>query len=191
LEDAMNATLSMAFLASCLFAAAGRASEIAPYSGHETREIKALSESEIAGLLAGEGMGFALAAELNGYPGPAHVLELARELALSAEQRAETEALFERMAASARELGARLVDAERALDEMFRRRTVAAASLSEALSGIGALQARLRGAHLQAHLEQSRILSEEQIARYAELRGYRDVGHGAHRRPHRHRHRGG
>ena len=33
-------------------------------------------------------MGLALAAELNGYPGPSHVLELADKLELSAEQRA-------------------------------------------------------------------------------------------------------
>src|SRR5262249_20157560 len=44
------------------------------YAGRQTRAIKALSEEDIAPLLNGEGMGMAKAAELNGYPGPKHVL---------------------------------------------------------------------------------------------------------------------
>ena len=51
-----------------------------PYAGQRQRSIKALSESDITGLRSGNGAGFAKAAELNGYPGPAHVLELAGPL---------------------------------------------------------------------------------------------------------------
>jgi hypothetical protein len=54
-----------------------------PYADQQHRIIKALSEEEIAALLKGEGLGMAKAAELNGYPGPLHVLTLARELELS------------------------------------------------------------------------------------------------------------
>lgn len=42
-------------------------------------------------------MGLAKAAELNGYPGPLHVLELAVDLSLTAEQKAATETLFKSM----------------------------------------------------------------------------------------------
>jgi hypothetical protein len=59
-----------------------------PYAGMQGRSIKALSDQQIADLNTGRGMGLALAAELNGYPGPSHVLELADKLELSAEQRA-------------------------------------------------------------------------------------------------------
>lgn len=90
------------------------ATEITPYSGQETREIKGLSESDIDGLLSGKGMGYAKAAELNGYPGPAHVLELGEKLDLTARQRAETRAIFKRMQNAAQELGAELVAAARA-----------------------------------------------------------------------------
>ena len=38
-------------------------------------------------------MSLALAAELNGYPGPLHVLELADRLGLSAEQRGKVQQL--------------------------------------------------------------------------------------------------
>jgi hypothetical protein len=43
----------------------------APYAGMQTRPVKALTEQQLADLKAGRGMGLALAAELNGYPGPA------------------------------------------------------------------------------------------------------------------------
>jgi hypothetical protein len=76
-----------------------------PYSGLQTRSIKALSEQQVADLTAGRGMGLALAAELNGYPGPSHVLELADKLDLSAEQRARVQQLFASMKQEALPLG--------------------------------------------------------------------------------------
>ncbi len=47
-----------------------------PYAGMENRRVKALSDQQIVDLKAGRGMSLALAAELNGYPGPLHALEL-------------------------------------------------------------------------------------------------------------------
>jgi hypothetical protein len=79
------------------------------YAGQESRSIKSLSDDEINGLLAGSGMGLAKAAELNGYPGPAHVLELASELDLTQVQRTATQALFASMQSKAAKLGAALV----------------------------------------------------------------------------------
>ena len=54
-----------------------------PYVSETSREIKALSAEDISGYLQGQGMGFAKAAELNGFPGPKHVLDLSDELELS------------------------------------------------------------------------------------------------------------
>ena len=71
----------------------------------QARSIKALSEQQVADLGAGRGMGLALAAELNGYPGPSHVLELADKLELSADQRANVKAMFDAMKAEALPLG--------------------------------------------------------------------------------------
>src|SRR5213082_2691255 len=71
--------------------------ETAPYAGQQSREIKALSPAEIVDLEAGRGMGMAKAAELNHYPGPAHVIELTDRLGLNPEQRAAIEAIFARM----------------------------------------------------------------------------------------------
>src|SRR5713101_4262890 len=79
------------------------------YAGMQTRVIKALSEQQISDLEQGRGMGLALAAELNGFPGPSHVLELADKLELSSAQRAAVEALFNSMKAEALPLGAKLI----------------------------------------------------------------------------------
>jgi hypothetical protein len=156
-------------LALCMSATAATPS---PYAGQESRDIKALSPSEQADFLAGKGMGLAKAAELNGYPGPAHVLELANELALSAEQRALTQVLFQTMEARAKALGGELIAAERSLDDLFVSRQITPTLLTEQLDRIGVLQAQVRATHLEAHLEQARILSPDQTSRYIQLRGY-------------------
>lgn len=142
------------------------------YAGQERRDIKSLSASEIEGLLAGRGMGYARAAELNGFPGPMHVLELASQLELTPEQKALTEDLFGRMQRSAREQGARLVQAERELDDLFRTGAMTQPMLDQALAAIASAQAQVRAAHLRAHLEQTTILRPQQVARYTTLRGY-------------------
>lgn len=165
------------------FIAEARADKPSPYAGQERRRIRALSPDEVDSLLAGKGMGYAKAAELNGYPGPKHVLELAEELALTAEQRQQTEILFASMAAEAKTLGAELVAAEAALDADFRQRQVSSTSLAQSLQAIAALQGRLRQAHLQAHLQQTALLSSEQVQRYSELRGYGSA-HAAGHHPH-------
>lgn len=150
--------------------AAGQQSN--PYAGQQTREIKALSPAEIQSYLAGRGMGLAKAAELNGYPGPKHVLELADELSLTAEQRQTTKTIFDRMHAEAVRLGEAIVVGERELDEAFTGDVIEAEVLQESLMELGRLKARLRYVHLVAHLEQRALLSEKQVVAYRELRGY-------------------
>lgn len=152
--------------------AIAQAASPSPYAGQESRQIKALSPSEQADLLAGRGMGLAKAAELNGYPGPAHVLELSSQLGLSAEQLTATRALFASMERNAKEMGLELVVAERSLDALFASKQITPTQLEQALAEIGALQAKLRAAHLEAHLEQAHILSAQQNTSYAKLRGY-------------------
>ena len=171
--------------------AATAAAQHQPYSGLQQRTIKALSDREIDDLRAGRGMGMALPAELNGYPGPVHVLELADKLQLSAQQRERTQALFEAMKAEAIPLGERLLQQETALDSAFGRRTITAQSLREMTAAIGATRASLRAAHLRYHLSQVEILSRDQISRYDSLRGYGGSpahGHGEHD-PARHHHK--
>jgi hypothetical protein len=151
---------------------AGAAFAQSPYSGMQTRPIKALSDQQVADLKAGRGMGLALPAELNGYPGPSHLLELADKLDLSAEQRVQVKLLFDSMKAEAMPLGTKLIDQEAALDQQFASRSITPERLKDATTGIGVTQAALRNTHLKYHLETVQILSPDQMHKYAMLRGY-------------------
>jgi multidrug efflux pump subunit AcrA (membrane-fusion protein) len=158
-----------------------------PYAGMDGRTIKTLSEQQIADLNAGRGMGLALAAELNGYPGPMHAIELAAQLGLSADQVTKLKGLFESMKAETIPIGAALISQERTLNEDFAKKTVTPASLEAITQQIGITQAMLRAAHLKYHLATAEILSSEQVKRYNVLRGYtgNDSQHHHHRMHHR------
>lgn len=148
------------------------AQHASPYVDLQARSIKALSEQQIADLRSGRGMGLALAAELNGYPGPLHVIELASQLELSVEQRQRMESLFASMKAEASTLGERLIAEEAALDRLFAHREIHEQALVVATNNIGATQAALRAAHLKYHLATVKVLTPEQVQKYAHLRGY-------------------
>lgn len=143
-----------------------------PYSGEQAREIKALSPDEIQGYLKGQGMTLAKAAELNHYPGPLHVLELAKQLQLSDAQKVKTEQIRQTMLKQTTSLGKSIIDKERDLDTLFASGKIDESTLRAAVGEIAKLQGELRVAHLRAHLEQKKILTPEQIKKYNELRGY-------------------
>ena len=158
----------------------------APYAGMQSRPVKALSEKDVADLRAGRGMGLALPAELNGYPGPSHVLEHADALGLTADQHARTAALFNEMKAETIPAGERLIEQEGKLDRLFAERRITLASLKTATADIGVTQARLRETHLKYHLAMMTVLTREQVEKYQALRGYRDTGGGADQHHRRH-----
>lgn len=144
----------------------------APYSGLERRDIKSLSNEDQADLRRGAGWGLALPAELNGHPGPLHVLELKAELALSDQQIEAITRIFERMRRDATDEGERFIAAERVVETLFRERNVDEAALRRAIGASEASRAKLRMIHLLAHLSTPALLTEVQIARYKQLRGY-------------------
>lgn len=143
-----------------------------PYAGQEARDIKALSDEDIRAYLNGLGMALAKAGELNHYPGPMHVLEFAEQMKLTAAQRQRTEEIRKVMLNEAIPIGKRIIEKERDLDRLFATGAIDNAKLDSTLADIGRLQGELRAVHLRAHLEQKRILTPEQVARYDELRGY-------------------
>ena len=145
-----------------------------PYAGMQTRPIKALSEQQVADLKAGRGMGLALAAELNGYPGPAHLLELADKLDLSAEQRSKLQELFATMKQEALPIGAKLLEQEAELDREFVSHTITPESLKSSTAAIAATQGILRETHLKYHLSTAALVTQSQMQRYSDLRGYGD-----------------
>ena len=155
----------------CAFAAS-HDSHRSEYAGQEHREIKSLSESDIEELRDGRGWGLALAAELNGIPGPVHLLEMKEEIDLSLEQIEKIEALFKQMRDQAIELGNILIDRERVLNNHFAQGTISEELLRDLLEQIGQVRAQLRYVHLSTHLKTPDIVTKEQIELYNKLRGY-------------------
>lgn len=145
-----------------------------PYAGLQQRPVKALSDQQVSDLRTGRGMGLALAGELNGYPGPLHVIELADQLALNADQRAQVQRLFAQMKAEAIPVGETLIEQEKQLDREFAEQRISPISLDRLTSQIGETQAKLRAVHLKYHLTTAELLSAHQRHRYAEVRGYRN-----------------
>lgn len=143
-----------------------------PYAGFTDREIKALSAEEVEGLLGGVGLGMALPGELNRYPGPTHVLQMASVLDLSTDQEGAIRAIFEEMKGEARSLGRHIVERERELDQAFAQGTITDVRLEELIGVIARAKASLRVAHLMAHLRLRPLLTESQIELYEQLRGY-------------------
>ena len=143
-----------------------------PYAGKEGSEVKALSAEEMQAYREGTGMGMAKPAELNHYPGPRHVLDMAAELNVTDAQKAELESVFRRMHEEAVALGGKIIEKEKALDSQFASGSIDEKNLRRLTSEIASLQAQLRAAHLKAHLATRRVLTADQIARYDQLRGY-------------------
>ena len=176
----MRCAIAIAILTSILVADAAcaqqheptRHEQHQPYAGLEKRTIKALSEQQLADLRAGRGMSLALAAELNGYPGPKHVLEHAQTLNLAADQRAGIESLFEAMRQEAIKAGEAVIAAEANLDQLFAEGSADAASLDAAMRQVGHAHMILRRTHLAYHLSTKAVLTPEQVAAYNRLRGY-------------------
>ena len=142
------------------------------YVGQEQRVIKSLSEEDLDELTAGGGWGLAKAAELNGVPGPAHILEMKAEIKLTPVQLQQIEALYTTMREQAIPLGLELIELEKQLNTHFAERTISDALLRDLLENIAHTRAQLRYVHLSTHLKTPNILTSEQIALYNQLRGY-------------------
>lgn len=179
--------VSIGLLALAAGLSAAAAQSPAPYAGQQNREIKALSTQEIDDLRHGRGMGFAKSAELNDFPGPSHVIELAAKLDLTPDQLTRAKDSFERMKAAAIKLGDELIEAEKQLDRRFAHAHVDPVTLESSTREIGRVIGALRQVHLAAHLEMRAVLEPRQIERYAQLRGYRGGEPGS-AAPHSHKH---
>jgi len=155
-----------------LFCAPAHSQHAASYAGQQARSIKALGDDEVEQYLSGAGMGYAKAAELNQYPGPMHALELAEALELTPEQRSRTEALMQSHKAEARALGRKVVESERALDELFRSGNVAEAELAVRVRAVAVAQGDYRLSHLETHRRMKALLTPGQVAQYEGARGY-------------------
>lgn len=163
--------LALMLIATFAFSAASHTHK-SKYVGEEKREIKSLSATDIEELQNGKGWGLAKAAELNGVPGPVHLLEMREEINLSAEQVQAIEEIYRKMKQQAVPLGLELIELERELNNHFANQTITDELLVRLLQTIAQVYRELRYVHLSAHLKTPNILKSEQITLYNKLRGY-------------------
>jgi Spy/CpxP family protein refolding chaperone len=142
------------------------------YAGQEKRKIKSLSASDIEQLSQGRGWGLARVAELNGYPGPVHLIEMKDKIGLTKEQLLAVEKLYAEMKARAVPLGLKLIELEKQLDDSFAGGSINEEKLKDLLELIAAVRRDLRLVHVSTHLKTPAILTREQIEKYNRLRGY-------------------
>lgn len=145
-----------------------------PYVTQLESPVRGLSAQEVDDLLNGRGAGYARTAELNSYPGPRHVLDLKQELALSPDQEQQIEVVFRRMSVEAKQVGQTIVELEQQFSDAFAQGMISAPEIEEQTQQLAMLYGQYRAIHLRPHLEVQQLLSPEQIAKYDELRGYRD-----------------
>jgi len=136
------------------------------YAGQEKRIIKSLSENDIQQLKSGKGWGLAKAAELNGVPGPSHIMQMKDKISLTHEQEAKVRTLFEEMQSQAIPLGKKLIQLEKNLNESFANKSVTSVLLNQQLESISIVHKELRYLHLVTHLKTPDILTSQQIEKY-------------------------
>jgi hypothetical protein len=168
----MLKTIALGTLVALAGTAASAEPTPSPYAGQETRQIKSLSAKDVDDLRNGRGWGMAKAAELNGVPGPTHLLDLADEIGLDATQVSKLHAIRQEMTAQAKPLGEKLIALETELDRQFADGTITDQSLRHILARIAETRRGLRYTHLATHFKTPPLLTEEQIAAYNRLRGY-------------------
>ncbi|MBC8258066.1 MAG: hypothetical protein H8E38_03530 [SAR324 cluster bacterium] len=146
-----------------------------PYIGQEKWEIKSLSPDDVKGLLEGLGTpfgGMAKLGELNGYPGPRHVLDLSEKMNLTESQKIQIEGIFNEMKIESIKLGRQIIEVEKQMNEEFGNQSISKESLQIKLKKSAKIYGQLRFVHLKAHLQMIQILSQRQIILYNQLRGY-------------------
>ena len=104
-----------------------------------------------------------------------HVLELADQLALTAQQKTQIERIFLDMKKRAQALGQRYISSEARIDALFRNRAVTKENLRAHLREADTLRSQLREVHLLAHLQTTPLLTRHQRHIYSRLRGYSDT----------------
>ena len=138
-------------------------------TGSDMQRHHSCLEEERASIERGEGFGMAMPADHAGYPGPRHVLDMAAELGLSADQKSGVEKIYAEMHEKAVARGKELLEAEARLEQMFRDGRPEA-DLREQSFRVDSIHAELRWIHLSAHLAAQKILTAAQLAQYTRLR---------------------
>lgn len=146
-----------------------------PYVKQMNNQIKAITQKDLEGLKKGSGMpfgGMAKAAELNGLPGPRHVLDMSQQVKLTKDQQRKINKIFNKMNSEARKLGAHLIKIERQMDDQMKSGKINSSTLNDLVNKSATVYGKLRYSHLVAHLQTKNVLTKKQIDTYNKIRGY-------------------
>jgi hypothetical protein len=168
----LRAMATAILLLSCIAAAQAADS---PHVGQEKRVAKGQSEKEAGDYLGGRGTDLSKVAEMNGYPGPGHVLEETQKLGLSAKQLEKTQRVYDSMTHSASRIGKAILHKEAELASLFAEQKATPENTERLLKELANLQADLRMVHLNGHLSMRQILSKPQIEKYSQVRGFQNA----------------
>lgn len=139
------------------------------------REVPSMMTlKQMQAYLEGEPVDETLPAQAFGYPHPRQVLDLGKELALTAEQKKRMDYILTTTRSDARALGKKIVGEELLLDDLFRKGNADLpsfyAELGNRLESIGGWRWRLRVAHLSLYVKTKMALNSDQLRKYHELR---------------------
>jgi Spy/CpxP family protein refolding chaperone len=126
--------------------------------------------SDIESLENSEGAGMASYADLNGYPGPKHILDMQEKLNLSEEQLKDVQSIFEAMKENAQAKGEAIIAKEVELEQLFRLGKATESEAKTLSRTIGTLRGELRAVHLTAHVQAKQVLTKEQVTTYNSIR---------------------
>lgn len=115
-------------------------------------------------------------AEKNGYPGPMHVLKMADELGLSSKQLNQLRKLRDTVYLESTQRKDKIHDLTAGLERLFAGQKANEGRVRKVVQEIGKLQGEIQMIHLTAHLKTKNVLTQEQLGKYAQMRGERGPG---------------
>ena len=145
------------------------------YIGQENEIIKSLSSEDIESLETGTGDAFGSMtklAELNGHPGPRHILDLGKELGLTTVEKEYIIIIYNDMKREALISGQEILQIEKTANKLFANKSISDSELQRLIIKSAENYGKLRYIHLTTHLKIMDILSQEQIILYNTLRDY-------------------
>jgi Spy/CpxP family protein refolding chaperone len=132
--------------------------------------IKTMSYSQYKAYIDGaDQFNLAVVAEINNYPNAQKVIDLKKELDLSADQLAQVTAINSELHRKMKEMGDNVIHNERALDELFRTKKINDGNLIFYTNRYGLYQGEMRNAVLQAAVKVEDILTPSQLKKYQQL----------------------
>ena len=147
-----------------------------PYAGQEQPSVSSLAAADLNALKKGQGWGLANPAELNGYPGPIHVLKLVERLELIKAQISQVRAIYTKTNANARHISKAFVNSEVEPDALFKTGAATPDAIQRALKKSLQFRAELRAAHLNTHNKTVQRLTQHQRHLDSQLRRYSHKG---------------